>query len=721
MTEKMARKPFTRSNAMKKQNIKLINKSQAKIVTYEEIYRQQPRDLVLICQGGVQLEYHSQVLLNISRTLTEVMENEKPFGNFFLPSDSKTYVTIEGIGASIVKSIMETIYTSKDLKCEENNKGEIRNCLESLGITDKFYTIIEEENDAEEAIVDVIGNLLDDFEVTSSGASSQTDLVEFLMDGLDDTFINDISSSFDGETSLLNMEALLSEEVDREAKFSSTMEEVGEEGKLKSSSDTTNYPQSYQNLEMRSCYVKLENIPNETLSHYFGILKRKQKQDQSENAIQVSPVKRKKKSSELSGQDKRVTVPTEANLEAPEDKTVQLEDSLSCSAAEVQVVEVKEICCSFCQEKFPTRSRALHHLTLSHFQKQVLQLYPFLRGECPLCISQGRAKPYVSKAKQNHLLHIGQTHGVVIQFLPEDLQVKLEEYRRSGKGRNKSFSKIKIKEEKFSFDDSSDSISSSAIFNSSDVFNSSASLNSSDVFSSIDSFPSANDSFQESFTKSLEVGSNRATAAPETIFHNEDANMSAPVLQVECSLCPRSGSVSFQVKSDILSHLSWLHLSNELLTLFPPSEDNNNCTFCDEEFSSREVYIKHIGIVHEKVLEVLPSDFCEKILAMPDSQIIPPEAQQEIGQQTGSQASLKDPDVSVDNSRKLDFKSILSQSSPEPQICDPKLVRGTGSQIKPAQSKSFLCRYCQENFSESKTYRLHLLAHREVLINKSKT
>ena len=60
------------------------------------------------------------------------------------------------------------------------------------------------------------------------------------------------------------LEALLSEDVDREAKFSSTMEEVGEEGKLKSSAATTSYPPSYQNLKMRSCYVKLENIPNET-------------------------------------------------------------------------------------------------------------------------------------------------------------------------------------------------------------------------------------------------------------------------------------------------------------------------------------------------------------------------------------------------------------------------------------------------------------------------
>ena len=154
---------MTRLNALKKQNLKLVNKCQGKPPRYEEIFNLQTRDLVFVCSGGEQLEYHSQVILNLSRTLTDILENERLFRNFFLPSDFKLYVTMDGISASTVEAIMETIYKCQDLKCLRDKRDGIQDFLEALGITDKFYTIIEEEND--EAIVNVISDLINDFDV----------------------------------------------------------------------------------------------------------------------------------------------------------------------------------------------------------------------------------------------------------------------------------------------------------------------------------------------------------------------------------------------------------------------------------------------------------------------------------------------------------------------------------------------------------------------------
>ena len=689
---------------MKKQDMKLVNRSLVKDVSYEELFRQQPRDLVLICEGGVQLEYHCQVLLNISKTLTSILENERLFGNFFLPNALKVYVTIDGIEARTAQTIMETIYKSLDLKCVKEQRNEIRNFLEVMGITDKFYTIVEEENE-DEVMADVICNLINDFD-SAPATSSQTDLVEFLMEGLDDNFINDISSSFDGENSLLNMESLLSE--DHEEEFN-IMEELGEERKIT--------PQrSLRDMKIRPCSVDLENIPTETLSHYFGILKRKQALDQSKIEAAPTPVKRKKKtkkSSEHFSEKNEVNAKTDVEIKTPEQNIPRdvsensnslLQDSRSANssfsqASEVEVVEVKELHCVGCSDKFPSRSRLFQHMTVSHFQKQILELFPYVLGECSLCIEQGRPKPFVPKKKQSHLLHIGQTHAVVLQFVPEEFKEKLEEHHRNQKGKRRSFNKMKIKQEMISFDDSSD-------------FNT----------SSVDSFYSANESFQESFANSVIVGGSSAapSAAPQRFFHDEDANMSAPVQEVECSICPRSDSVSFQVKSEMLSHLSWIHLSAELLTLFPPLEDNK-CSFCQDGLTSQEEYIKHIGIVHEKVLEVLPSDFCEKILSMQDKEHVQAEPAAESDEQSSCELTESG---TFEEPRKLDFKSILSHSS---QAEDREEVKSPSEEFYldnerkcASQARTFSCRYCREHFTESRTYRLHLLAHREIMINKAK-
>ena len=618
----------------------------------------------------------------------------------------------------------------QDLKCLEENRHEIRNFLEALGISDKFYTIIEEDKDEEKAMVDVISNLIQGFD--AAPIQSQTDLVEFLMEGIDDSFINDLSSSFDGEDSLLNMESLLSEEADDLSQ--STMEEVGEEGKIEASESLSRNPPSPRNLTFRPCYVELTNIPTETLSHYFGILKRKESADQSEDT-NPTPAKRKKKSrkAEASGEKKNKTFQHfEDSLSVESMKVVE---SVS-QGSEVQIVEVKEMSCLYCTDKFPSRSRLLQHITYSHHQQDILQKVPFVRGDCSLCVEQGRPKPFFIKAKAGHLIHVGQTHGVLHQFLPEEFKAKLEEFRKTTRGRGGS--KLRIKQELVSYDDSNFTLDSC----------------------SLDSLFSANESFQESFTKSIQAEG--PPALSKSFLHNEDANMSAPlpaettdsgietgeqdsgsgtvgdtdtgrvsevedvpepepevVRGVECSICPRSDSVMFQQKSEMLSHLSWIHLSNELLTLFPPAEDDK-CGFCNERFASPEDYVKHTGMKHQKVLEILPTDFCDKILSM--------EENNDQVEASPSPDLAPVPLQETPEPRKLDFKFILSSESESAAVnvkeesWEEKFENKTarGETTRPALTKSFSCRYCGEVFSQSKNYRLHLLAHRDKLINKSR-
>ena len=90
-----------------------------------------------------------------------------------------------------------------------------------------------------------------------------------------------------------------------------------------------------------------------------------------------------------------------------------------------------------------------------------------------------------------------------------------------------------------------------------------------------------------------------------------------------CSLCPVNELVFFQYKSQMLSHLSLVHLSAELLTLYPFPEDGS-CQIClelskcfesksVERFTEKEPYTEHVGSQHERVLEILPTDICSKI------------------------------------------------------------------------------------------------------------
>ena len=111
------------------------------------------------------------------------------------------------------------------------------------------------------------------------------------------------------------------------------MEELGEERKITP-------PPSLRDMKIRPCSVTLENIPTETLSHYFGILKRKQALDQSKLEAAPTPVKRKKKSTkstehfveknEITAKTD-VEIKTEQNIprDVSENSNSLLEDSLS--------------------------------------------------------------------------------------------------------------------------------------------------------------------------------------------------------------------------------------------------------------------------------------------------------------------------------------------------------------------------------------------------------
>jgi len=71
--------------------------------------------------------------------------------------------------------------------------------------------------------------------------------------------------------------------------------------------------------------------------------------------------------------------------------------------------------CKYCTSRsFPERKKLLVHLSLVHFQRQILDKFPFKENEsCPLC-------DQIINTKSVYLLHIGEGHEQVISIMDEE-------------------------------------------------------------------------------------------------------------------------------------------------------------------------------------------------------------------------------------------------------------------------------------------------------------
>ena len=679
---------------------------------------------------------------------------------------------------------------------------------------------VSEDDDS--AIVDVISTLMDEFNVNPDQSENDltemlmTTLDESFLNEIDNPFEANTSL----ETLLIEPTDTESSKLDDEGNMDEVTTETDKSGsKKKVPPKQRKIRPTKPKPKVRECGVELENLSDKTLQHYYDILrnkssssndterqreedntdhnKRKRKANNSDfdnNAKKRAPKKPggveqsevhseaaddhhvvKKKGSKKPGSvsvDPGPKVPKKPGLvidvqsEVPEnalflEKTISMkepddsiaiertdqthvivyEDTNSCSQprtseADVQVTEVKQVRCQLCEDKFATRSKLLQHVSLAHCQSQLLQHYPFVRGDCALCVEQGRPKPLAIKSKQVHLVHVGQSHEKVLDLIPDAFKavINLEFHIR------KRNSRVRVKEEPI--DDSLISVGSM-------------------------------DSFQDSFTKSLQSSTRvdqlqSSPRAKMSVFHDEDANHSfpAPAQQssgVHCSLCPASEQVSFLQRAEMLSHLSCVHLASELVTLYSPPE-NGKCPFCPdsgllEPFTEPQSYVNHIGSLHEKVLEILPAEFCARIDGMEKESRSLQKQNPDVSFDVSFESSLNSTVVGDgSNSFEADhLNSSISSSSgsnsrPESlgsiakfiELSNKVSMPGPGTTVPPAEvrcrhcdvqftsaeqriqhiravhtrRREYNCRYCDQRFVDPNQYKLHLKAHKKDLIQQ---
>merc|ERR1719186_179873 len=224
--------------------------------------------------------------------------------------------------------------------------------------------------------------------------------------------------------------------------------------------------------------------------------------------------------------------------------------------------------CTLCTARsFNQRSDLLFHLSITHFSRNLNQLFPFKDNElCSLC---NQFKP---KNMSSHISHVGLKHEEVIKLLPPDLASSLAP--AGAMNTNTSVEKPVEKSR----------VASNEI------------------------------AVQETqpMQKPTEIP---AVSAPPASDPEEPT--------VQCSLCQANNKVRlFTKRSEFLKHLSLLHFGKTLLKAFPFAE-GKNCNLCFETSkklytpSKKEVHVCHVGVLHAKIFELLPKEILQQVKEIP--------------------------------------------------------------------------------------------------------
>ena len=241
-----------------------------------------------------------------------------------------------------------------------------------------------------------------------------------------------------------------------------------------------------------------------------------------------------------------------------------------------KVAEACSLKCTLCLNNTEMkRGQLLDHLTVKHFGKELLQEFPFIDGsECQLCISSGRKRVAVAKVRANHLKHIGCVHEKVLDLVPSDLRETITSFGKKKNGPHTSEADeglLDIVSEKYQ------------------------DLAGGSVINSIKTEPTDS------------ANCFNYLVGPE---HSAEAEVNE-VPPGMCPFCPNS-KTQFQ-RSSLLIHLSSTHYNKQLLDAFP-YEEGKKCQLCVDAgrtnpliAKSKSRHINHVGSLHEKVLDMLPS------------------------------------------------------------------------------------------------------------------
>jgi len=286
---------------------------------------------------------------------------------------------------------------------------------------------------------------------------------------------------------------------------------------------------------------------------------------------------------------KRVTfAPTASSLEDEQLETDKIKVTDTASNDKV----VSDLCCTECpDEPIFKRGQLLVHLTDKHYSKKLLQLYPFTEGSCQLCVEANRARATVCKTKAAYAKHIGTVHEKVLELVPTHLK---DAVLAIGKRR------ISVSSKEVESEDM-ETVGSRT----------------QEVKESVSKSESITEKKEAIETTAPEVDDDEKNEGPVTedppLVISDGTRAQAKVISAgKCPFCPNS-KTQFP-RASLLNHLSSTHYNKQLLDAFPYKE-GETCKLCVETgrqnplvVKSKTRYITHMGSLHEKVIDLLPSE-----------------------------------------------------------------------------------------------------------------
>jgi len=637
---------------------------------FHEIIQNASRDLVFVCDGGVMLSYHTEIVANLSSLVRNILSLEN-FGpaKFFTPKNSQIFVTLAEVNPVTLRIIMDSLYNRDVVNFSSFNSVGIQAVVKMLGVGEELFSVSETNQNVnidvdDSKIVDVISDLMEEF------GANPNDLQEIMASNIEDGFLTELSEAstiMGGNDSFFGLENLMAEHGDENLSFDdATVEETvqcevaGDKLSVSFQDDldipdigTHDRTDAFNDLT-KKCVVEISNIPTETLKHYINIAQDKSSKRRPE-AEEADVSKRKKRKhledslereeieevvvdkNEFTTNEGEASEPAKINLipvinrasNPPPGPPIPVETPIPItksneSTEEIQFIEAKQVSCMICDEVFKVRSKIIQHLCVNHFSNQIFALYPFVKGgNCPLCVKAGKPKVIVLKDKNSHVRHIGQTHEIIFEIITPEFKECIDQFTKTS--RRGAPPKYRVKEEKVEV---SEPLEES---------------NSSFQESPEDNYLKLLKDFTENYEKQSEVNNKTAfiatteeTVQSESVLSDADQSLvdkycsemdkDRPVEESEslsatlaCNLCPDPQAFNF--REHLLIHLSNQHLSKEILSLYP-FQEGTPCELCssvgnpDSFSSSSQEYADHIGTFHEKVLDLLPTEYCEKMDAL---------------------------------------------------------------------------------------------------------
>ena len=326
------------------------------------------------------------------------------------------------------------------------------------------------------------------------------------------------------------------------------------------------------------------------------------------------------------------------------------EDDLEDPAAKKHKNEDDEsVLCLLCDKSSKNAQEVLLHLSTSHFPKELWGKYPLETEEtCKICIQEDKKRKFVMKdpkQRGHYMYHVGKVHYRALEFLEAPLQAKMIQMLN-----NEPSSKTNVPETfhflpelpklTISLEESSQAMEVTEPSNLIEEESTAPTLEvkkekKKSRKSTIRSkeVKETTDDVQDESLAETTVNTNADNPDEKVEPVTEEGNPESQSLDVEkkvkrrstgpslkCSICDNKEEPKLFTRSTLLLHLSTTHFCKVLIQNIGKEigATGETCKFCLQDGKSKKKLfqvvssmaqnMRHVGSVHEKVLDCIPRD-----------------------------------------------------------------------------------------------------------------